>query len=513
MSKPKILYRVSMTALAVAALYFGSTGGARAGQLTAEELQVELNNLQSQIIALKAQQEALTQAQAQVTRQAAQQRILIASETKVLAERQAAVPKGPKSDWYMTGDRPAPDFYTRDNKTFFRIGGDLAIDSVVATVPRPGTAAGGLNGGASGMVNFRRAQIQMSGVYETHYLWKIQENLANATSPLGGLLDAYIGYQTTKGDITHTFLVGSQFTPFGFQTSGNGQLFMEDELGNNIFQRPRQVGITGRESSNKFNLWYGLTTVASKSTPSYEPYIGNTQWTVSGVFAWNFMNYFNGSTGHLLSVRASADYNRMNAQSDNGLVVANESTFSSYPDIDTYGNDFINTGALNLQSDLLLSPRVDFEWNRLVLAADYWYMKTDTNAGMYRGLKLQPTFTSWDIEGEYFLTPDVENYSTAFGHYIANVPNHPVTEGGIGSLAITGRLDEANLNSTKYGIHGGNETNLSVGLNWWPMAYTHVILQYTKVFPISGSDVKGSVNYDNSGKSASIVALRLEQLF
>jgi hypothetical protein len=69
-------------------------------------------------------------------------------------------------------------------------------------------------------------------------------------------------------------------------------------------------------------------------------------------------------------------------------------------------------------------------------------------------------------------------------------------------------VDEANLNDAKFGINGGNETNLTLGVNWWRTSYSRVNLKYVKMFPIGGGKL-----VVNRGKSASIVGLRLEFIY
>jgi hypothetical protein len=55
-----------------------------------------------------------------------------------------------------------------------------------------------------------------------------------------------------------------------------------------------------------------------------------------------------------------------------------------------------------------------------------------------------------------------------------------------------------NLNDAKFGVNGGNETSLTLGVN----------LNYVKMFPIGGRKL-----VVNRGKPANIVALRLEFIY
>ncbi len=500
--------------MAAACFAFGPIEARASG---VDQLQSQLNSLQRQINMLKSQQQELTSQQEQLNEQAHQQRVISMQQVRFMQD-ELRVKK--KASWYLTGDEAVPAFKTNDGESTFTIGGQIALDSSVGTVPRPGSTTGGLNrGGFSGGVDFRRIELEVAGVYAKHYIFKVEEDFSKTTSPLGGILDVYLGYTGKTGPVTHTFLVGNQHTPFGFQVPSDATIFLENEMGNTIFQPGRQTGITGREADKQFNAWYGFTGSGTAKPVTQLDYTGNNQYTAAGVFAWNFIN----TPGHLLSVRGSVAYNRFNATSDNGLITANEATFTTPPDAAVYGTSFISTGALNVQSDLVESPRVDFEWNRFSFGAVYYAAQTQSNSitsavAPINRRKLQPKFSSWDVEAQYFLTPDHEPYSSAQGYYVNVRPTHPVTDGGIGAIGLAARVDEANLNSQRYQVHGGNETNLTLGVNWWPTDNTRVNLNYVKVFPVTGGGA-GYTNTPTPGtsiyrkKNASIVALRLEFIY
>jgi phosphate-selective porin len=118
-----------------------------------------------------------------------------------------------------------------------------------------------------------------------------------------------------------------------------------------------------------------------------------------------------------------------------------------------------------------------------------------------------PHFSSWDIEGQYFLTNDYEPFDNYHGYYGQVRPSDPVTKGGIGAIGLTARVDEANLNDAKYGVHGGNETNLTLGVSWFPTSYTRVNVNYVRMFPIGGGLTP------NRGKNINAVAMRLEFIY
>jgi phosphate-selective porin OprO and OprP len=499
--------RVSLLALSTAALLVVQPDSSRAQAVSSSQLQEELNGLQGQINSLKAQQRALNGQQAVLQTQARRQAIVTEQQAQV-AKQQAMISHeqllaSSRNQWYATGSKPSPEFVTKNGKSAFTIGGQVEVDAGLGSVPG--------QRGFSGGTNFRRVEFYIEGVYDEHFLYKVENDWTKTTTPLGGLLDVYMGYQHKLGRFDNVFLAGNQHTPFGFQTASDATLFLENEMGSTLFQDNRQLGLTGQTYNKNLNFWYGVTgtnngTQSSAATSTTTIDTGsthyNSEYTASTVMAWNIFN----TPGHLLSVRNSVAYNRFNA----AFSTANEPTFSTTPDLNVYGAKFITTGALPIQSMLVESPRIDFEDNRLTLAAVYYDATTQSNAIVSKKnpINFQPHFSSWDIEGEYFLTDDHEPFSDYHGYYESVKVKNPVTAGGPGAIQLAARVDEANLNDAKYGIHGGNETNLTLGVNWWPTSYTRVNLNYVKMFPIGGG--KLVVNND---QSANIVALRLEFIY
>jgi phosphate-selective porin OprO and OprP len=494
----------SMLVLSAAAFVLAQPGLARAQNVTPGQLQAELNNLQAQINSLKAQQASLnaqrvemqiqTQHQAEVTRQQA----VVARQQAAIATQQLLASS--QNQWYTRGSKPIPVFVTKDGKSSFTIGGQVQIDAGLGAVPgQPGYSGG---------VDFRRVEFYIEGVYRDHFLYKVENDWTKTSTPLGGLLDVYFGYQHKIGGFGNVFLVGNQHTPFGFQTASDATLFMETDMGSTLFQDNRQLGITGQTYNKHLNFWYGITgtnngTQSSAANSTTVINTGNTvfnsEYTAATVMAWNVFN----TPGHLLSIRNSVEYNRFNGNKDS----ANEPIFTTFPDLNIYGTRFISTGALPIQSNFVESPRIDFEDKRLTLSAAYYDVSTQstTPTSKTNHAAFEPHFSSWDIEGQYFLTDDYEPYSDYHGYYESVKVHHPVTDGGIGAIQLAVRLDEANLNDVKYGVHGGNETNLTLGVNWWPTSYTRVNVNYVKMFPIGGGT--------NNGKSANIVAMRLEFIY
>jgi phosphate-selective porin OprO/OprP len=164
---------------------------------------------------------------------------------------------------------------------------------------------------------------------------------------------------------------------------------------------------------------------------------------------------------------------------------------------------------MNIQSDIVESPRLDIQDKRLSIGAAYYIVKTQNHDNVFvsetNHRTLTPSFSGWDVDVDYFLTNDYKPFDTAAGYYSTVVPRTPLNRGGWGAWQIAARLDNADLNDIKYGIRGGNETNFTAALNWYPINSVRIMLNYIKVFPLGG----GTFN----GQAPTIVVSRLQFLF
>jgi phosphate-selective porin len=527
--------QISFLALTAAAFLAVSAGGAQA-QSTGT-LHAQLNSLQDQINAINLK---LQQVNAQAAQQAAvaQQQAIVAQQQATVSRQQLLATSG--STWYAnTTAGMSPLFQTR-NGSSFTVGGQVEIDTGLGSTPASGTARN--PAGFSGATQFRRIEFQALGTYHYNWIYKVEEDLSETNQPLGGLLDVYFGYRGQTGPFTTIALAGNQHVPFGFQTPSVATIFMENDVGNTLFQDNRELGISGMTYNKNWNFWYGaFSTNVGAACPGasakttivqgtcFSPgsttnkAIINGQWTISEVAAYNVFN----TPGHLLSLRNSVEYNRFNgAQGTNN----NDPSIGAFPDSSVSGEKFINTGALGIQGELVESPRIDFEYNRLNLAAVWYYATTESNSEINSASALAaahrhltPSFSSWDLEAQYFLTDDHLPFDNSIGggsSYGLVQVHHPVGQGGLGALELVSRIDHANLSASRYGIFGGNETNITLGAVWSPISQMRIDLNYIHTLPIGGASVATNTLNPTSastnsfkGRTSDIVALRLEVAF
>lgn len=112
-------------------------------------------------------------------------------------------------------------------------------------------------------------------------------------------------------------------------------------------------------------------------------------------------------------------------------------------------------------------------------------------------------FDGYYVEGSWFLTGESLNYNPQKGALGKIIPKGILGEGGIGAWQIATRYSNLNLNDSD--IVGGEENNITVGLNWYPNSNLRFMANYIQVL-----DVK---NGSHVGDEPSVFSLRAQVEF
>ncbi len=479
MSKKMSFSRVSLIALAAASMLTVRPGFAHATATTAQ-LQAEINELQAQINALSNQQSAVT---AQVSDNAIAVKKLAAAKPKV--GNWGAVSKG----------NVLPDFVSDDGKSSFKIIGRLQGDLTMRQVPGAVKIGRALSLNGKGMSideSFRRVRLGIQGQYDKYWIYKFQYDFLGTAG--AGITDAYFGYHRKYGNVGNEFLVGNQFVAFGQHTPSNYITFMEDRLDTSVFRPGRQLGVSGREFSKFWNVWYSLTNGRNAAGS------GTGTLALSGQVGVNLIN-----TGNVVvHLGNSFLYNRFN-----GGTGTTGTAYKSAPDAHFYGANLIATpNLIDVQSNFVYSPSLVVKYGPVSFRANYYMEQPMSHSNANGALAIeqaQAKFSGWAVQGDYILTGETRPFDDASGAFLGIKPLHPVTDGGWGAFQVAARVDSADLNDVHHGVQGGRETNVTIALNWFPTSYTRVDLDYIKVLKVVGGAYNG---YDPS-----IVAARMQFVF
>jgi len=181
---------------------------------------------------------------------------------------------------------------------------------------------------------------------------------------------------------------------------------------------------------------------------------------------------------------------RINARDD-------QTEFKTRPEVYFTNDKFVDAGTISgtnhiLRAGLEATRTVGrFSWQTEVLSA-HIQREGYSDIG-FRGAYAQ---ASW------FLTNDSRNYTAGSGIYATVEPREPVFKGGKGALELAARVSWVDL--TDQDITGGEESNVSLGLNWYLNEQIRVMTNLIKVLNV---DRPGN-EYD--GEDPWIFGLRLQ---
>lgn len=172
-----------------------------------------------------------------------------------------------------------------------------------------------------------------------------------------------------------------------------------------------------------------------------------------------------------------------------------DTRFRSKPEVATVDDYFVDTDSVDRAEEIF---RLGFEASH-VHGRLSWQTEVLTTRVKRQGME------SLDFWGAYFLvswflTNDSRNYNPAKGSFLALDPQSPVRHGGKGAFELAARASYIDLNDRN--IIGGEQANLTLGLNWYANPNWRLMLNLVKVL-----DVKrpGSI-YD--GEDPLILSLR-----
>jgi len=106
------------------------------------------------------------------------------------------------------------------------------------------------------------------------------------------------------------------------------------------------------------------------------------------------------------------------------------------------------------------------------------------------------------VQASWFLTGESRNYDAGRGRFIAVKPGATFGEGGRGSWELTGRISYLDL--TDKDIIGGEQSNVTLGLNWRPKDHIRVMVNLIKVLDVN----RPGNEFD--GEDPLILSLRLQ---
>ncbi|PCH83074.1 MAG: porin [Piscirickettsiaceae bacterium] len=337
---------------------------------------------------------------------------------------------------------------TKDGAFATKLGGRLQMDAAYVGEDGPEQGDG---------TDIRRARLSLSGKMYNVWGFKLENDFTK--SGLAGITDAYITY---NGQKNHSYKVGHFRDSIILQelNSDNDTQFMERAL-LSAFGQSRHMGIgntyTGKNWTSSIALFGDKAKVDSKTS--------DEGWGVNGRFTATPIR----NKTSLVHVGIAADYRKL--RSDANV------RFKSGPESHLGGLSLVDTGTM-ADSDNFLVSGLEVAFVNGGFNGQAEYVRTDVE----RHTASDVSFDGWYAQMGYVLTGEVRPYKgSKFGRI---KPKSIFGQGGTGAWEIVARYSTVDL--TDKDINGGEEDNVTVGVNWYATPTLRFMANYVKVLTVDG---------------------------
>ncbi len=343
---------------------------------------------------------------------------------------------------------------TGDGEFKFQLGGRLMLDA--AYYDKDETRLG--NG-----AELRRARLFTKGTVYNDWFYKTQLDFAgNKVS----IKDFYMGYQ---GFDRVKITLGNQKEPFSLEelTSSKYITFMERALPN-TFAPGRNTGLSVSTHGEKWGAraGYFFDGVKNDSSPKSQG------WGLTGRAHYAPIM----EKERVVHLGAGASYRGSDGDNEIRFRARPESHITSTRLVDTGTiSNYENQALFNLEGAVMFGP----------FSAQGEYMPSSAETS---GAGSDPDFTGYYLFGSYFITGEHRPYKMSSGTFGRVKPASIVGQGGHGAWELAARYSSIDL--TDSGINGGQEDNITVGLNWYATPNIRFMANYVRASTDPTSEVK-----------------------
>lgn len=414
---------ILISGAAMAALVPAQAFAAPISNEEAAALLERLNQLEQEVVNLRAQLGNVETLQQQ--------------QSKQVAEVEKVAQAKEKTSIQFKG---APEIKTDDGWSFKPRGRILYdfnnLSSVPSTIDIPGE---GFSNEA------RRVRLGVQGKIPGGFGYKLEADLLDGVE----LTDAYLDYKA--GGLTVTVGQHNNFQSLEEISSSNDTSFIERSAFTDAFGFERQVGISaayqtgdlllqgGVFTDNIDDLGDGNDSIGLDGRFVFAPKLGDAQLHLGGSIHWKDLG------DEIDSLR-----------------------YRQRPLIHSVDTRFINTGNIDAEEQLTYGLEAAVISGRFHAAAETHWAKV-SRPGL-----ANPTFFGGSIEAGMFLTDDSREYKG--GAFKGVKVNNPVGSGGSGAWQVNVRYDRLDL--TDAGIIGGTQDGYMASLIWTPVDYVRFLVNY-----------------------------------
>jgi phosphate-selective porin OprO/OprP len=144
--------------------------------------------------------------------------------------------------------------------------------------------------------------------------------------------------------------------------------------------------------------------------------------------------------------------------------------FRTRPESRLTDDRLVDTSLISDQGQNLVSLEVAWMNGPLSIQGEYFHDRVDSESTL--------NFCGWYLQGSWFLTGESKKHQTSAGVFAGISPQKEfrLGENGWGALELALRFSKVDLND-KY-VRGGEERNITVGLNWYLRRKVRIMINY-----------------------------------
>ena len=329
-------------------------------------------------------------------------------------------------------------------------------------------------------ITLRRAKLKYGRGFGNNWQLKLSADYKSSSGL--ELSDSYFVY---KGWTRALLTLGVKDPPFSLESvsSSSGLTFMETALAVTALSERKGGGVSFLKRTPK--------SILNADLVFFSPNRDNLRDAGQALVLHYVHSPITLANRNNVHLGGSFSY-RINANEDN-------TRFRSRPEIGVTDMYFVDTGTISGADKIirasLEASRVNgrFSWQTELLSTRV--QRTGFDDVRFWGAY---AYVSW------FLSNDSRNYNAGNGQYDALTPSSPLFKGGRGAFELAFRASYVNL--TDGDVIGGEESNLSLGFNWYLNYKLRMMANVVKVLDVK----RPGSEYD--GQSPLIFALRAQWL-
>ena len=386
-------------------------------------------------------------------------------------------------------------FESADKKFKMKIGGLIQLDHW--WIDDDDVNASGQN--YEDGVHARRIRLYNAGLIYGKVEYKLEVDFEDPESPV--FKDLYIGLTNLDdcyGCLAPSIRVGHFKAPFGLErlTHSKDVTFMERSAPTRLFTPDRLYGIMLHDAlfGDQVTWAAGWFAADANGRGNEEPFEEDGDldfddgWCVVGRITYT--PWFDCDCAcrrlHLGVGLAYCDLGNERQQAQNGNE-GRRIRLRTRPYFQDHGPRFISTGNFIAQDYLLFNAEMAFVYGPWSLQAEYFLMDVSSTA------EGDPTFTGWYVQGSYWLTGECRNYQRGVFGRVTPCCNFLENECCCwGAWEVAVRYSQADLDEGN--ITGGEQSTLTVGLNWHLNPNTRVMFNYFHVDVDGGPQLNNNLN-------------------